>query len=185
MASIRGLESPTVLAGPGLVEGTGKAPDDVGSEEVNGVITIRNPGDGERGGDGSREVHVRSVPLRTGGRLEVGDSNPHGAEEVRLRAPDGEVLLRITITEEGPHLHFRAAALHLESEGTLRVDCEDLEIKARGSIDQRADGDLVQRAGGEFDARGDQCQLIARRGDVRVWANDDVRLNGERVKLNC
>ena len=185
MAIVHGLESSSVLTGPGFLDGsasTGEAEENSGEA---GMATLLGPTDPEGSSVPSEGDGNFSVPLRFGGQLAVEGQNQEGGEQIILRAPDGEVQLKITVTEDGPLLHFRAAALQLESEGALRVDCEDLEIRARGNIDQQANGDLVQLAKGDLNIRADRCHMSARRGDVRVWANDDVRLNGERVKLNC
>jgi hypothetical protein len=52
-----------------------------------------------------------------------------------------------------------------------------MDISSGGSIGVRAEGDIVSEA---------RAQIIrASAGDVRVVANDDVVMDGERIKLNC
>ena len=79
---------------------------------------------------------------------------------VHLRGP-GPVQLTIEITATGPVLWFQGPSLSLNAAGALTLSAESLSIHARH--------DLQLSAG----------------GDVRVRANDDVTLNGERVLLNC
>lgn len=38
---------------------------------------------------------------------------------------------------------------------------------------------------GDIATRAREQVIEARLGDVRVKANDDVKLNGERIRLNC
>ena len=38
---------------------------------------------------------------------------------------------------------------------------------------------------GDVKSAGRSQEIVADLGDVRVKANDDVRLNGERVRCNC
>ncbi len=99
-------------------------------------------------------------------------------DEVTFRDERGDVLLQVTLTPAGPLLRFQAAAVEMDCKGSFKVRCEDFEVQAAGRIVQEAGGDLVQIAGGD-------ASLEARRGDARVKANDDVKLNGERVRLNC
>lgn len=157
MARLETSDAPTVHVGSGVVEGTGNGDD----------------------GDADRRSE-----LRYGRRLEV-RRPPEGPEEIRLESAGGRVELSITLTEAGPVLHFEAAGIRLTSAGAVEVDCEDFRVNARGNIHQRTDGDLLQSAAGDAELRARCCEVHARRGDVRIWANDDVRLNGERIKLNC
>lgn len=137
------------------------------------------------------ELQVRR-PLDSGRQLDV-ESPGDGSDRVTVRAPDGQVELEITLTERGPVLHFRAAQLALESQGKLALRCEELDVHARGDIRQVAGGDQEQvvlgdarvSVSGDLASRARTTQIESRRGDVQIRANDDVRLNGERVKLNC
>lgn len=79
---------------------------------------------------------------------------------VHLRGP-GPVQLTIEITSAGPILRFQGPALAIDARGGLALSADRVSIHARE--------DLRLSAG----------------GDVRVRANDDVTLNGERVLLNC
>lgn len=99
-------------------------------------------------------------------------------DEVIFRDERGDVLLEVTLTPAGPLLRFRAAAVEMDCKGSFKVRCEDFEVHAAGHIVQEAGGDLVQSAGGD-------ASIEARRGEARLKANDDVKLNGERVRLNC
>jgi len=100
-----------------------------------------------------------------------------GGELVTVRGPQGTVELEIRLTDQGPVLRFEAAALDLVTPGTLRARCERFEVQASG--------DIVQHAGGTLETRAHSTTITSTRGDVAIQANDDVRLNGERVKLNC
>ena len=77
------------------------------------------------------------------------------------------------------------------SDGVLRLDCDRLEIQApggmslrTGSLEQEIAGDLRTRAGGVIESEAHAHRMHARRGDVALSANDDVTLDGERVRLN-
>jgi uncharacterized protein (DUF2345 family) len=97
------------------------------------------------------------------------------------------------MTERGPVLRFRAADLEIASPGDVRVDCDHLHLRAARGIVEETGGDLVHvakgdaviQAGGDLRAEARAARVEARRGDVVVEANDDVKLLGERIKLNC
>ena len=100
------------------------------------------------------------LDLPSGRTIECADAE-EGGELVTIRSPSGTVELEVRLTERGPVLRFEAASLELEAKGTIRTRCKAFEVVA------------------------EDAEITATRGDVAIRANDDVRLNGERVKLNC
>jgi len=123
------------------------------------------------------EKQNREIALPSGRSIAC-RSRQDECDEVTFRDERGDVLLQVTLTPAGPLLRFQAAAVEMDCKGSFKVRCQDFEVHAAGRIVQEAGSDLVQSA--ECDA-----SIEARRGDVRVKANDDVKLNGERVRLNC
>lgn len=111
------------------------------------------------------------------GRSVVCRSAPDACDEITIRGAGGEVLLEVALTPAGPVLRFHAAQVQLDCAGSFEVRCDRFEVHAAG--------DIVQSAGGELRVESDEMRLSARRGNVDVSANDDVNLNGERVRLNC
>jgi len=111
------------------------------------------------------------------GRTIVCSDAEGGGELVTIRGAAGAVELEVRLTDKGPVLRFEAAAMELVTEGALRARC--------GSFEVEASGDIAQRAGGTLETRAHTTTITSTRGDVAIKANDDVRLNGERVKLNC
>jgi hypothetical protein len=133
----------------------------------------------------------RRVPLPSGRTVSIDTSN--GAEVVRFESPTGQIELQVTLTSEGPKLVFRAADVELKSTGTVAVDCKRFEVRAEEEITQTSGGDLKETVNGDrlSRVRGTSAALARRtlieskRGDLRLVANDDVELLGERIKLNC
>lgn len=120
-------------------------------------------------------------------RLQLGIGDGWSAE---LAARPGGALLRIanrsggapleieiSLTEAGPVVRARAAALDLESDTDLVARCARFRVEARDSVD------IV--AGGSVRAKGRSVDVEATLGSARVRANDDVQLLGENVLLNC
>jgi phage gp45-like len=117
-------------------------------------------------------------------------SRPEG-DLLTVVAPDGRLCLRIELLPEGPVLEVRGQALRLASAGELRLDCERLTINATratsirtGELHEVVEGDARLEVGGVIDTEGHSQRLRARRGDVELAANDDVVIDGERVRLN-
>lgn len=111
---------------------------------------------------------------------------------IEIVAPGGELCLSIRLGATGPLVEVRAASLQVATQGDLVVDCDRFEVNARreialvsaGGIAQDAHGDVVVRADGEIATEAAGQQHRARRGNVDIRANDDVMLDGERIKLN-
>ncbi|APR88181.1 hypothetical protein A7982_13530 [Minicystis rosea] len=115
------------------------------------------------------------IALPSGRAIEA-VAGPDG-ERVRVRGRGGEVEIEVILTERGPVLKMRAVDLELSAAGAVRVDCDRFHVRAASGI--------VQETGGELALGGRAATITAERGDVAIEANDDVRLRGERVKLNC
>jgi hypothetical protein len=140
-----------------------------GPASIVGPVEIAQPA-------GAAAVQAGRLELPSGRSIECHDA-PAGGELVTIRNPAGRVELEVRLTEAGPVLLFDAAQLELRATGRIRADCESLEIVTAG--------DAALRVGGELSTSARTTDIASTRGDVRIRANDDVRLNGERVKLNC
>lgn len=79
---------------------------------------------------------------------------------VHLRGPRG-IHLTIEITGAGPVLRFDGPGLFVHAAGALALSAETVSIQGRQGLE------------------------LCSGGDIQVRANDDVKLNGERVLLNC
>ena len=129
--------------------------------------------------------------LRSRSGYTVSAAAEAGGELLTLRAPDGRLCLKIVLLPEGPVVEVSAQSVRLATSGELRVDCERLAINVRkeaaiqaGELRQTIAGDVHLRAGGAIESEADRQHLRARLGDIALAANDDVCLDGERVRLN-
>jgi hypothetical protein len=117
-----------------------------------------------------------------------------GAERrlLHLQAPDGTVCLTISLRPGGPAVELSAASLRVATTGDLTLDCERLQVNARERIELLSGADIALDAGanvttratGEIATEADGQQHRARLGNIDLAANDDVSLQGERVRLN-
>lgn len=115
-----------------------------------------------------------------------------GGDTLAVHAPDGELCVSISLTPEGPHVELRACSLNIAAEGDLRLGANRLTIEAASDLTVRAGGDLHQEAGGDvrvaaqgsFRSAAFDQRHEATTGNLELEANDDVSLEGERVRLN-
>ena len=96
---------------------------------------------------------------------------------LRLIGPSGGQSLEIIVTEQGPVLRL-GSGLRIELAGALSVDAERVELHGRKGVTMTSGGEVTIEATTHLNARADL-------GDVRVKANDDLRLDGERILMNC
>lgn len=100
-----------------------------------------------------------------------------GGHVLRLIGPSGAQRLEIAITPDGPVLRLHAG-LKIELAGALAINAATVSLHGREGLSLTSGGDACITAAGDLVAR-------AELGDVSVRANDDVRLDGERVRMNC
>ncbi|APZ94054.1 hypothetical protein [Fuerstiella marisgermanici] len=120
--------------------------------------------------------------LPSGQTLTVeGDEN---GSTVRIRSGKGQTVVSIRVTELGAELVFEDG-LCLRSEGLLTVDANRVAIRGEEELRLESGGDVVIDAGQTLSSKAQVQEIRATLGDVSVKANDDVRLRGERIRLNC
>ncbi len=132
-------------------------------------------------------------PLRLASGRRAEFTRRDGDDVLTVSAVDGRVELSVRFTAAGPVLSFEAAGLRLGSPGEITVACERFRVEATesvvlhsaGNIEAAADGEAVMRAGGATRVEGHAVEVRSRRGSLDLKANDDVRVRGERIKLNC
>lgn len=109
----------------------------------------------------------------------------NGEENVlRVLTADRSAGLSITITTQGISLQVAGADVVLQTTGKLAIDAGELSLHGRKGVAITSDGDASLTAAGDFSSEARIQNIRARLGNVNVVANDDVKLNGERIKLN-
>lgn len=89
-------------------------------------------------------------------------------EALLIRAVDGDCVLRIEMTADGPVVRLQGSALEVTAATTLALRAEQLQIEAT-SANIAVEHDLT---------------LTSRKGGITVDASDDVDVSGERIRLN-
>ena len=141
-----------------------------------------------------RRRPARALPaavLRSSAGYRVVAQQEDGEDSITVTAPGGALCLRIRLLPDGPLVEVQSPALRLVATGRLQLDCQSLTVNAEreialnaGTIRETAVGDILVRAGGDFESEAGAQRLRARLGGLDFEANDDVSLEGERILLN-
>ena len=108
--------------------------------------------------DDLRLLERRALP--SGRLLLVFRGSDPATEELELRAPNGDVEVRITCGPSGPQVVVHATR--------LEVNAPSLAIRC-----------------GEFDLQAEKTVVLRTKGELRLKAEGDVHVNGAVVRLNC
>lgn len=108
-----------------------------------------------------------------------------GSNILKLMGSDGQLRLSICLTADGPVLRFEGPGLMIESSGDLAVDARSIALHGREGVAITSGRDASICAVGELNTEGKIQNISATLGNVNVKANDDVKVEGERVLLNC
>jgi hypothetical protein len=104
---------------------------------------------------------------------------------LKIVNPSGQISLSVHITAAGPVLRFEGPGLVIQAAGALAIDAEYVGIRGREGVAISSGGDATVQVAGDLDMQARAHRISALLGDVSVQANDDVRMNGERVLMNC
>jgi len=143
-----------------------------------------------RGPDVDLAVPNHSLRFASGRTIDV--TERAGDELVHVRASDGQIMLSIRLTDEGPVLTLSAVSLELAARKHLSLEAETLSIRTSGdatldvggSLHERTRGNTIRDVGKASIERAREVRIDATPGGIVVKANDDVSITGERVKLN-
>jgi len=137
------------------------------------------------------EKSIYEQPLKKGHTLAILQNEE--ADVVQVRNAQGIPLFTIEVSEQGTNLIVSAENIQVNAKKDLSFTAENVSIKSRNETKMECGGNLIHKIMGNATTsiEGDNVQeaktqlVKANLGDVKIKANDDVKLNGERVKLNC
>jgi len=125
------------------------------------------------------------VSVALAGRQQLEVITAKDRSELNLIGTDGQVRLRIEVSAAGPVLLLEGGHLKVEVRGDLALVADRLALVGRRELVLRSGGDLHLHAKQDLHSEARIQNIKADLGNVNVKANDDVRLNGERVLMNC
>jgi hypothetical protein len=108
-----------------------------------------------------------------------------GDDCLRLLNSQGATSLTIRLTPGGPVVEISGGSMALKVDGDLAISAGRLLLHGRESVAISSDADARIVAGQNLMTQGRRQEVTATHGDVRVYANDDVKIDGERIRMNC
>ena len=127
--------------------------------------------------------HRESIQFKNGASLEV--RHVGNDEIIDVKSKDGDVLVNIKMTAEGPVLSFSGASIEVEATKRFTVNSPKVHIHADESLRVTTNGDYHEEVNNDAYRTARIQHIKAELGDVKIRANDDVKLDGERIRLNC
>jgi hypothetical protein len=107
-----------------------------------------------------------------------------GVKLTLMHPEQSSFAFEIAITAAGPVVRASAAALHLDASDEIVARCDRFAVEARREVSITSPSVRIEAAE-LLSAQAPSVELTATLGDMRLWANDDMKLLGERVLLNC
>jgi|GEM_PF-1536340 len=112
-------------------------------------------------------------------------SREQAQDTVQVLHPSGEVQITIKMTEQGPVISLSGDIIEIEAKEKFTIKSPVIDLKASEEIKLTSEGDLHTNVKRDSFNTARIQHITADLGNVNIKANDDVRLDGERVKLNC
>jgi len=129
---------------------------------------------------------TQAIALPSGYSMSVNTpTEQRGLGALELRAPDGRVCLTVFLGPNGPEVRIEAAELSIATRGKMDLEAESMSLTARRDFSLRAGGDISIETPGHLSTSGFSQSLTSTHGDLHLDANDDVRVDGERIRLNA
>lgn len=103
---------------------------------------------------------------------------------IRFLRPDGLTGISVSITATGIHVGVHGADLTLQTTGAITLDAERIALRGSKEVSIESGGEARIEAAGAMTLEGRTQLIRSTRGNVNVKANDDVQIDGERIRLN-
>ncbi|MDO6597316.1 hypothetical protein Q4512_10365 [Oceanihabitans sp. 2_MG-2023] len=137
------------------------------------------------------ENPIYEKPLKKGHSLAILEKEEK--DVIQVRNAQGVALFTIEVSNEGTNLNIEAENINIKASKKLQLSAENIDIKSKKELFLKSEGNFNQFVKGNktIKTQGENIEtaktqyIKAYLGDVKLKANDDIKLNGERVKLNC
>jgi hypothetical protein len=114
-------------------------------------------------------------------------------QEIKMIDKNKTTQLIISVRAEGLSLQVNANEININAVNQLNFCGREINIEASDIIRIKTNGDLIHEIrndctaiiGGTNNNKAQTQVITADLGNVEIKANDDVRLDGERVLFNC
>lgn len=118
------------------------------------------------------------------------------AEGPRIRLEGSQLTIEVAggVVIDGEHVSVRGRKglalntggdLDIRAAGNLAIDAKSVAINGREKLAHTSNGDVEIQADGVLHSEARAQEIVADLGNVNIKANDDVTLDGERIRMNC
>ncbi len=129
------------------------------------LVITRTPG----------EAHADAKPGETHSNTDV----------LELLDPSGQPTITIRVTNAGAVVELGTRSVTLNVQGDLGIAADNIALHARQSLSLSSANDLSINAGETLRQQAKRQSLSSTLGDIDIRANDDVKVDGERIRMNC
>lgn len=113
--------------------------------------------------------------------------------EINITNSKNEILLTILITAAGISINAKANQLNVKASDQLNLQSKKINIdasellilKSGGNFVQEIDKDALTEIRGNNKHLAKTQKIVATTGNIEIKANDNIKLQGEQVLLNC
>jgi hypothetical protein len=136
-----------------------------------------------------RPVEITSIKFNSGNTLLIDREKG----ELTLLGKSQNIQMVISMSDDSLVVNLNARQLNIHASDELNFSAKKINIDAEEQLSIKTGGDLIQRVGhnsvtevkGVNKTVAQIQKMAASLGNVEIKANDDVRLDGERVLFNC
>lgn len=140
--------------------------------------------------DTTKPVSTPDVPrlsLGERGELHMQLADAHaGADPVlALHGPDGTLRLLLHVGLSEVLIEPLATGVRVRSPGVVALETGSLHVRVHSDMTLHSQGPLRLSSDESVQVQAPTLDLEATRNDACITANDDVRIEGERVRMNA
>lgn len=106
-------------------------------------------------------------------------------DRVRLLDADGTTNLTIRVGAGGTVIELGGGPVALNVEGDLAISSRRLLLHGREEVAITSEENVTVEARENASLRAKRQEIVSTRGNLKASANDDVIINGERIRMNC
>lgn len=129
------------------------------------------------------DAQAAAMPLHSGGLLVV--SSEPNADVLSISSTSGKLRLRINVQGDAVTIESFDGRNVLSINGPLVLQADSVELSAKQHLALSSGGGVSIMASGPVNIGAASIELTASRGDVAINANDDVRMEAERIRMNA
>jgi hypothetical protein len=109
-----------------------------------------------------------------------------GLDELKiLSLRTGQALLTLSVSADGVSVLVSGASVTIEATEMLKLEAKKLVLSALQELVVESGGAASLNIAGHLAITAAVQTITATEGNVRLEANDDVVIEGERVMMNC